>query len=107
MPCPFLTAINQHARHTKPGAILLGDAWNMRHPLTGGGMTVALNDVVLLRDMFLKADGLDDWQEMEAGLSRWYWERKPRSSTINMLSLVLYEMFGAAGTSIFLPSFVS
>lgn len=24
----------------RPGALLLGDAFNMRHPLTGGGMTV-------------------------------------------------------------------
>ena len=31
-----------------PGAILIGDALNMRHPLTGGGMTVALKDVVAL-----------------------------------------------------------
>lgn len=31
-----------------PGVALLGDAVNMRHPLTGGGMTIALNDVVLL-----------------------------------------------------------
>ncbi|KAH9610991.1 hypothetical protein KSS87_001012 [Heliosperma pusillum] len=28
-----------------PGAILMGDAFNMRHPLTGGGMTVALSDI--------------------------------------------------------------
>lgn len=28
----------------QPGALLLGDAFNMRHPLTGGGMTVALSD---------------------------------------------------------------
>ncbi|KAG4304871.1 hypothetical protein PORY_001546 [Pneumocystis oryctolagi] len=34
--------------NTKPGLIVLGDAMNMRHPLTGGGMTVALNDVLLL-----------------------------------------------------------
>lgn len=34
-----------------PGAILLGDALNMRHPHTAGGMTVALNDVVILRDL--------------------------------------------------------
>lgn len=34
-----------------PGALLLGDAFNMRHPLTGGGMTVALSDVVVLRDL--------------------------------------------------------
>jgi len=34
-----------------PGALLMGDAFNMRHPLTGGGMTVALSDIVLLRDL--------------------------------------------------------
>ncbi|KAJ0700533.1 putative squalene monooxygenase [Helianthus annuus] len=28
-----------------PGALLMGDAFNMRHPLTGGGMTVALSDI--------------------------------------------------------------
>ncbi len=33
------------------GALLLGDAFNMRHPLTGGGMTVALSDCNLLCDM--------------------------------------------------------
>ena len=30
------------------GAILLGDAWNTRHPLTGSGMSVCLRDVELL-----------------------------------------------------------
>ncbi len=28
-----------------PGALLLGDAFNMRHPLTGGGMTVGTSPV--------------------------------------------------------------
>ncbi|KAK9007422.1 hypothetical protein V6N11_074346 [Hibiscus sabdariffa] len=28
-----------------PGALLMGDAFNMCHPLTGGGMTVALSDI--------------------------------------------------------------
>jgi 2-polyprenyl-6-methoxyphenol hydroxylase-like FAD-dependent oxidoreductase len=32
-----------------PGAVLLGDAFNMRHPLTGGGMTVAFSDVVTMK----------------------------------------------------------
>ncbi|KAK9204132.1 hypothetical protein WN943_014390 [Citrus x changshan-huyou] len=27
------------APSTTPGALLLGDSFNMRHPLTGGGMT--------------------------------------------------------------------
>ena len=33
---------------TMTGAILIGDAWNTRHPLTGGGMTVCLRDVEIL-----------------------------------------------------------
>ncbi|KAK3387769.1 squalene epoxidase-domain-containing protein [Podospora didyma] len=37
--------------NTVPGIILLGDASNMRHPVAGGGMTVALKDVVLLSNM--------------------------------------------------------
>ncbi|XP_061999089.1 squalene monooxygenase SE1-like [Rosa rugosa] len=43
-----------------PGAILLGDAFNMRHPLTGGGMTVALSDIVLLRDLLRPLCDLND-----------------------------------------------
>jgi squalene monooxygenase len=34
-----------------PGLLLVGDAMNMRHPLTGGGMTVALNEVLYLCDL--------------------------------------------------------
>lgn len=29
--------------------LLLGDAYNMRHPLTGGGMSVVLNDIKIWR----------------------------------------------------------
>lgn len=38
MPNRTMPASNVH----RQGALLLGDALNMRHPLTGGGMTVAL-----------------------------------------------------------------
>lgn len=43
-----------------PGAILLGDSFNMRHPLTGGGMTVALSDVVIVRDLLRPLATLND-----------------------------------------------
>ncbi|KAI7745991.1 hypothetical protein M8C21_026855, partial [Ambrosia artemisiifolia] len=43
-----------------PGALLIGDAFNMRHPLTGGGMTVALSDIVLLRDLLRPLRNLND-----------------------------------------------
>ena len=38
----------------KAGAVLLGDALNMRHPLTGGGMTAAFNDVLRLSNNLQK-----------------------------------------------------
>jgi len=43
-----------------PGAILLGDALNMRHPLTGGGRTVALSDVALLCSLLRSLQNLLD-----------------------------------------------
>lgn len=47
MPNSFLPP----AAVEKPGVLVLGDAFNMRHPLTGGGMSVALNDVVIWRQL--------------------------------------------------------
>lgn len=40
--------------------LLLGDAYNMRHPLTGGGMSVALNDVCIWRDLLKNLPDLYD-----------------------------------------------
>jgi Squalene epoxidase len=36
---------------SQEGLILLGDAFNMRHPLTGGGMTVGLSDASIVADI--------------------------------------------------------
>eukprot|EP00057_Strongylocentrotus_purpuratus_P009385 XP_011663859.1 PREDICTED: squalene monooxygenase-like [Strongylocentrotus purpuratus] len=44
----------------KQGALLLGDAYNMRHPLTGGGMSVALNDVKIWRELFKSIPNLGE-----------------------------------------------
>ncbi|KAK4387631.1 Squalene epoxidase 1 [Sesamum angolense] len=41
-------------------ALLMGDAFNMRHPLTGGGMTVALSDIVVLRNLLRPLHDLND-----------------------------------------------
>lgn len=40
--------------------VLLGDAYNMRHPLTGGGMSVALNDVRIWRSLLKNIPDLYD-----------------------------------------------
>ncbi|KAF7985796.1 hypothetical protein HWV62_433 [Athelia sp. TMB] len=92
MPNTFLPAVEQGARE---GVLLLGDAWNMRHPLTGGGMTVALNDVVLLTAALAGVPDMSDWHAVSDVLHEWHWARKPLSSTINILSVALYDLFGA------------
>jgi len=93
--------------------ILIGDALNMRHPLTGGGMTVALKDVVLLTQIlspFLQAPSTSfedscpaasytmavDWDELREALREWHWSRKTFATSINILSVALYDLFGAS-----------
>jgi squalene monooxygenase len=99
MPNSFLPSVMQASDPTlsKQGVILLGDAWNMRHPLTGGGMTVAFNDVVILRELLGAIDDLKDWNAVKDALHTWHWQRKPLASTVNILSVALYDLFGADG----------
>lgn len=78
-----------------PGAILLGDSFNMRHPLTGGGMTVALSDVAILRDLLRAIPDLSDAGAVSQALTEFYARRQPLSSTINILANALYSVFCA------------
>lgn len=81
----------------QPGALLLGDAFNMRHPLTGGGMTVALSDCKLLADMLHPLPSLSDALATARSTSDFYTRRKPLSATINTLANALYKVFCASG----------
>ena len=80
-----------------PGLILLGDALNMRHPLTGGGMTVALNDVVLLKDLLSPetVPDLDNTSTVLRQMSAFHWRRKNLTAVINILAQALYSLFAA------------
>ncbi|KAH9615411.1 hypothetical protein KSS87_013446 [Heliosperma pusillum] len=79
-----------------PGAILMGDAFNMRHPLTGGGMTVALSDIVILRDLLRPLKNLNNSEALCKYLESFYTLRKPVASTINTLAGALYKVFCAS-----------
>ncbi|XP_059437996.1 squalene epoxidase 3-like [Corylus avellana] len=82
--------------HPTPGALLMGDAFNMRHPLTGGGMTVALSDIVVLRDLLKPLRNLNDAGSLSKYLESFYTLRKPMASTINTLAGALYKVFSAS-----------
>lgn len=78
-----------------PGVLILGDAMNMRHPLTGGGMTVAFNDVVVLSGLLQGVEDLGDAPALGRVMKQFYWQRKNLSSIINVLAMALYSLFAA------------
>ncbi|KAI0175905.1 SE-domain-containing protein [Hypoxylon sp. FL1284] len=85
-----------------PGLAILGDAMNMRHPLTGGGMTVALNDVVLLRDLLSPASipDLGDAAAVGRAMRAFHWRRKRLTAIINVLAMALYSLFAARSSEL-------
>ncbi|EKD21516.1 uncharacterized protein L3040_006107 [Drepanopeziza brunnea f. sp. 'multigermtubi'] len=93
MPNSFLPPSTQLGK----GFVVLGDAMNMRHPLTGGGMTVAFNDVVLLSDLIApdRIPNLGDTAAIQKAMKDFHWQRKRLSSIINILSMALYSLFAA------------
>ncbi|KAM4579799.1 squalene monooxygenase isoform 1-T1 [Odontesthes bonariensis] len=97
MPASFLppSPVN------KPGVLLLGDAYNMRHPLTGGGMSVALNDVRIWRSLLKNIPDLYDDKHLLQAKKKFHWERKSSHSfVVNVLAQALYELFAATDNSL-------
>eukprot|EP00118_Oscarella_pearsei_P015687 m.143073 g.143073 ORF g.143073 m.143073 type:complete len:508 (+) comp38378_c0_seq4:46-1569(+) len=106
---PFLDAVNTQTPRSMPnsflppcslfipGVVALGDAFNMRHPLTGGGMTVGLSDVVLWKGYVSEMKDLGDASELLNTVKRFQWERKgAHSFVVNVLAQALYQLFSAA-----------
>ncbi|KAH6856670.1 squalene epoxidase-domain-containing protein [Chaetomium sp. MPI-CAGE-AT-0009] len=96
MPNSWLPSTKQ-TQHD--GVILLGDAHNMRHPLTGGGMTVALNDAVLLASLLspTQIPTLAHHAAVRDAMAAFHWRRKSLTSIINVLAQALYSLFAADG----------
>ncbi|OQS00634.1 squalene monooxygenase-like isoform X1 [Achlya hypogyna] len=92
---PVKSMPNREFMTTQPSlgrCIMIGDSWNMRHPLTGGGMSVALRDAVLLSDLLGKVDFVD--ADAIAQARHTFEEtRVNHSSTINILANALYHVF--------------
>ncbi|XP_062987204.1 squalene monooxygenase [Elgaria multicarinata webbii] len=97
MPASFLppSPVN------KSGVLLLGDAYNMRHPLTGGGMSVALNDIKLWKCLLQTIPDLYEDSALLQAKKSFYWtRRKSHSFVVNVLAQALYELFSASDDSL-------
>lgn len=64
----------------------------MRHPLTGGGMTVALSDTQLLAEMLQPLPDFADQMRTASTTASFYTKRKPLAATINTLANALYQV---------------
>lgn len=93
MPNSWLPAAPQVPK----GMVLLGDANNMRHPLTGAGMTVAFNDVLNLAELLhpSKVPDLANTAAIQDAMRKLYWRRKNYTSILNVLAQALYSLFAA------------
>lgn len=89
-------------RQQHPGVLVLGDAMNMRHPLTGGGMTVAFNDALLLSQLLSPSQipDLGNTVMVRQAMKEFHWQRKNLSSIINILAQALYSLFAANDTQL-------
>lgn len=74
----------------KAGAVLLGDALNMRHPLTGGGMTAVFADVMNLGEQLSKVKEFQNQQSVTKAIQKFYDTRHLGTRTTNILADGLY-----------------
>ncbi|KAG8645780.1 hypothetical protein MANES_10G091832v8 [Manihot esculenta] len=81
------------------GGLLLGNAFNMRHPLIGGGMTITLSDIVVLRNLLRPLHDLSGAHSLFNYFESFYTLHKTMASTINTLARALYKVFSASTDS--------
>ncbi len=74
------------------GAVLLGDSLNMRHPLTGGGMTVTFTDAHNLGTKLLQGADFSNRLKIHDAVKDFYNSRHRQNATINILADALYKI---------------
>ncbi len=74
----------------KKGVVLLGDSLNMRHPLTGGGMTAAFSDSYNLGNCLLEVKDWWNAKEIELAVKKFYDTKTTQTASINILADALY-----------------
>ena len=85
MPNNYLPVV----KHDVKGVVLMGDSQNMRHPLTGGGMTAAFSNVLYLGNQILSHPHIFNEDKFYADYTR---HAKSSNGSINILANALYEV---------------
>ncbi len=76
----------------RKGAVMLGDALNMRHPLTGGGLTAVFSDIQILSRHLLTMPDFNNTDLIYEKIENYYRERKVANANLNILANALYAV---------------
>ncbi|KAG2240200.1 hypothetical protein Bca52824_090961 [Brassica carinata] len=80
----------------KKGVIVLGDAFNMRHPVIASGMMVLLSDILILSRLLKSLGNLGDENKISEVMKSFYVLRKPMSATVNTLGNSFWQVLIAS-----------
>lgn len=72
------------------GVVLLGDSLNMRHPLTGGGLTAVFQDIKLLGDLLMEMPNFTNQELIFEKIKKYYKKRVSLNANVNILANALY-----------------
>ena len=72
------------------GAVMLGDALNMRHPLTGGGLTAVFSDIQILSTHLLTMPDFYNTDLIHEKIQAYYQDRQHANANLNVLANALY-----------------
>ena len=76
----------------RKGAVMLGDALNMRHPLTGGGLTAVFSDIQILSEHLLAMSDFKNTDLIHKKIEAYYRDRKRANANLNILANALYAV---------------
>jgi squalene monooxygenase len=76
----------------RKGAVMLGDALNMRHPLTGGGLTAVFSDIENLSKHLLAMPNFTDADLIHQKVKAYYGDRQSANANLNILANALYSV---------------
>jgi squalene monooxygenase len=74
----------------RKGAVMLGDALNMRHPLTGGGLTAVFSDIQILSGHLLAMPDFYNTDLIHDKIEAYYRDRQHANANLNVLANALY-----------------
>ena len=74
----------------RKGAVMLGDALNMRHPLTGGGLTAVFSDIQILSAHLLAMRDFNNTDLIHEKIEAYYRDRQKANANVNILANALY-----------------